>query len=119
MSKILVSTILSAAALSMAAGTPAVFPGGEQALQEYITANLIYPQPAKDNGIEGIVTLDFTVKADGSVGTIKVQRMIDPDLEQAAITLVRKMPAWTPATDDAGKAVDSTVTLPVTFSLGD
>lgn len=94
------------------------FPGGQEALEKYISENMKYPKPAQDNGIEGIVTVEFTVKADGSIGQIKIARMLDPDLEQEAIRLVKQMPAWTPA-DKGGRAVDQTVTLPVKFVLPD
>ncbi len=94
------------------------FPGGEEALATYLSENMKYPKPALDNGIEGVVTVEFTVKADGSIGQIKIVRMLDPDLEQEAIRLVKQMPAWTPA-DKGGQAIDQTVTLPVKFALPD
>ncbi len=117
-------TILSLAAafgltVGAAAQSPASFPGGKEAMEEYITTNLVYPSAARDNGIEGIITVDFTVKTDGTIGPIKIMRMVDPDLEQEAIRLVKSMPAWAPATDASGKPVASTVSLPITFSLGD
>lgn len=78
-----------AAALGISAGawavTPASFPGGAAAEKEYIAANLKYPQTAKDNGIEGVVCVQFTVKPDGSIGNIKIKRMVDPDLESESI----------------------------------
>ena len=43
--------------------------------------NLKYPEMARENGVEGVVTVIFTVKADGSIGNIKIKRMVDPDLE--------------------------------------
>ncbi len=111
-------TIISALGLSAAAMaiTPASFPGGEAAEKEYIAANLKYPQAAKDNGIEGVVSVVFTVKADGSIGNIKIKRMIDPDLESEAIRLVKQMPAWTPANDN-GTPVESTAETDISFSL--
>lgn len=102
-----------------AAQSPASFPGGDNALQEYVTENLVYPATAQANGIEGIVTLEVTVCPDGSIGPIKIKTLIDPDLEQEAIRLAKSMPAWTPATDASGRPVTSTVVIPVTFSLGD
>ena len=71
---------------------------------------------AKDNGIEGVVSVVFTVKADGSIGNIKIKRMIDPDLESEAIRLVKQMPAWTPANDN-GTPVESTAETEISFSL--
>lgn len=99
-----------------AADTKASFPGGIKAQNEFIAATLVYPQIAKDNGIEGVVTIIFTVKPDGSIGNIKVKRMVDPDLEAEAIRVVKKMPTWKPATKD-GVAVESVEEIPFTFSL--
>ena len=96
--------------------TPASFPGGEAAQEQYILVNLKYPQTAKDNGIEGVVAVVFTVKADGTIGNIKIKRMVDPDLENEAIRLVKQMPNWTPATDN-GTPVESTAEIDVPFTL--
>lgn len=109
-----------AAVLGVSAGalavTPASFPGGADAEQAYIIANLKYPQTARDNGIEGVVGVIFTVKVDGAIGNIKIKRMVDPDLEAEAIRLVKLMPAWTPASDN-GTPVESTAEVDVAFTL--
>lgn len=96
--------------------TPASFPGGADAEKAYIMANMKYPQIAKDNGIEGVVAVAFTVKVDGTIGNIKIKRMVDPDLEGEAIRLVKLMPAWIPA-DDNGVAVESVAEVEVPFEL--
>lgn len=95
---------------------PAQFPGGAEAMHTYITKNLKYPQMSINNGIEGVVTLRFLVKTDGSLNNITVIRLVDPDLEAEAIRLVKGMPAWAPATVE-GKPIDSESTLPITFTL--
>lgn len=100
---------------AMAADTPS-FPGGKEALDKFISTNLVYPQTSKSLGVEGVVTLQFIVNTDGSIGTIKVVRMIDPDLEQEAIRIVKKMPAWIPADKD-GVPVESTAEVSVPFVL--
>lgn len=99
------------------AATPASYPGGNDAMQKYISANMKYPAQAKDNGIEGDVPVAFTVKSDGSLGTIKIVRMVDPDLEQEAIRLVKGMPKWTPAKNDAGAPTESTAQITINFIL--
>ncbi len=58
----------------------------------------------------------FTVKADGSIGNIKIKRMVDPDLEGEAIRHVKQMPKWTPASDN-GTPVESTAEMNITFTL--
>ena len=98
------------------AGVSPEYPGGKDALNKYITTNLKYPDTAKANGIEGVVDVAFTVKADGTIGAIKIVRMVDPDLEQEAIRLVKGMPAWTPA-DQNGKPVDAQTQVQITFTL--
>lgn len=109
-----------AALLGMSAGawalTPAAFPGGEAAQEKYIAENLKYPAQAKENGIEGVVSVVFTVKADGSIGNIKIKRMVDPDLEGEAIRLVKNMPAWIPANDN-GSPVESVAETDIPFTL--
>lgn len=106
-----------AMAFAASAATKAEFAGGDKALTEYIAKNLKYPEMAKENGVEGVVTVMFTVKPDGSIGNIKIKRMVDPDLEQESIRLVKTMPKWTPATDDAGNAVESTAEVSIPFTL--
>lgn len=108
--------VVIAAGFSAMAITPASFPGGAEAQEQYIQMNLKYPTAAKENGIEGVVAVIFTVKTDGSIGNIKIKRMVDPDLENEAIRLVKQMPTWIPATDN-GKPVDSSAEVDVPFTL--
>lgn len=98
------------------AGPNPEYPGGDAALKEYISTNLKYPQAAIDNGIEGVVDVAFIVKADGSIGSIKIVRMVDPDLESEAIRLVKGMPAWTPA-DKNGQPIDAQTQVEINFVL--
>ena len=107
--------VLSCIVASAAVTAPA-YPGGDEALTTYITENLRYPSEAKENGIEGIVSVVFTVKLDGSIGNIKIKRMVDPDLESEAIRLVKGMPKWTPANND-GTPVESEASVDVKFTL--
>lgn len=111
-------TLLAALFITMAvnAATTPQYPGGQQALDAYIASNLKYPAAAKDNGIEGAVDVAFTVKADGTIGTIKIVRMLDPDLEAEAIRLVKSMPKWTPA-EENGTPVDAPTQIQINFVL--
>lgn len=82
----------------------------------YISENLQYPENPKELGIEGVVSVSFTVKADGTIGNIKINRSVDPDLESEAIRLVKKMPKWIPA-EENGTPVDSQAEMEVSFTL--
>lgn len=103
-------------AISAVALTPPSFPGGEAAMEEYIATNMKYPATAKENGVEGVVGVTFVVKVDGSIGNIKIKRMVDPDLESEAVRLVKGMPAWTPANDN-GVAVEQPADINISFTL--
>ena len=92
------------------------FPGGNQALFEFIAENLKYPQEAIDNQTEGRVILQFVVDKEGKVGHIQVVRSIDKMLDQAAIDVVRTLPDWKPGMQD-GQPVNVRYTLPIAFKL--
>lgn len=104
------------AVTAMAADTAPAYPGGDEAMNKFIKENLKYPAEAKANGIEGVVNVGFIVKADGTIGSIKITRMVDPDLEQESIRLVKMMPKWTPGTHD-GAPVDSQAQVAIPFTL--
>lgn len=92
------------------------FPGGEEALKNYLAENIQYPPMAVEMGIEGVVTVEFMVRADGSIGEAKIVRMVDPDLEDEALRIVKSMPRWNPASKD-GVPVDTWFSLPIKFIL--
>lgn len=92
------------------------FPGGDEALMEYLKKNLKYPSIAQDNGIQGRVIVQFVVNKDGSIVEPQVIRSVDPSLDKEAIRVVSAMPKWTPGRQ-RGKPVRVRFTLPVTFRL--
>lgn len=109
-------TIVTVSLGAFAEKTDPSFPGGEKALDEFISTNLKYPEIAKENGVEGVVNVGFNVKIDGSIGAIKIIRLVDPDLEQESIRIVKLMPKWIPATVD-GKPVEAPAEVAVPFIL--
>lgn len=92
------------------------FPGGEAALMQFIKKNLKYPAFAAENGIQGRVTLSFTVEKDGSIANIEVMRSPAEELSKEAIRVVSSMPKWKPG-KQRGKPVRVKYVLPVTFRL--
>ena len=88
------------------------FPGGEAALMKYIQSNLNYPE----GGATGTVIAQFVVKADGSIGEVKVVRSIEESLDKEAVRLIKSLPKFTPGRQD-GQAVAVWYTLPVRFKL--
>ncbi len=93
-----------------------VYPGGEEAMIQFIQENLKYPVRAKDNQTEGKVVLTFVVDESGAIKDIKVLRDIGDGCGQAAIDVIKKMKPWNPGKQN-GKSVQVQFTLPVDFSL--
>lgn len=92
------------------------FPGGQDALLEYLAKTIQYPQIAKENGIKGRVTCSFIVNKDGSISNAEVIRGVDPSLDKEALRVINTMPNWIPA-KQGGKVVRVRYTVPVTFNL--
>ena len=92
------------------------FPGGQSAMARFIGKNLIYPEAAKKENIEGKVIVEFTVSADGKLKNIQVKRGIGYGCDEAAIAAVEKMPDWIPAEID-GKKVAAQMVLPINFVI--
>lgn len=103
-------------ALSGYADNKPSFPGGDAALQEYLAKNTRYPESAKENGIEGIISVGFVVLPDGRLQEVKVIRFVDPDLEKEAVRVVVAMPAWIPAEKD-GTPIEAPAKVDVPFLL--
>jgi len=94
----------------------AEFPGGDAARLAFLRDNIKYPVVAQENGIQGRVTCQFVVNADGSIVDIVVLRGLDPSLDKEAMRVIGLMPKWKPG-KQRGKAVRVKFTLPVTFRL--
>lgn len=92
------------------------FPGGEPALLKYIADNLIYPEIAARNCIEGRVSCKFTIKEDGSVGNVRIIKSADPSLDDEAMRVIYSMPKWIPG-EQRGKKVAVEYSIPVMFRL--
>ena len=94
------------------------YPGGNEAMQEYIKSNKRYPQEAMDRGIAGRVIVQFTVDSTGCVCKERVVKSIDSQLDGEAIRLIRNMPRWKPGAF-WGRPWNVRFTLPITFTLPD
>ncbi|MCR5065431.1 MAG: energy transducer TonB [Bacteroidales bacterium] len=92
------------------------YPGGEEALYEYLGKNIQYPEMARDNGITGTVVIKFVVEKDGSITKASILREIGGGCGKEALRIVNSMPKWKPGMQ-SGKAVRTEFTLPVQFQL--
>lgn len=94
----------------------ASYPGGYDALMEFLAKNIQYPEKAKKMGVKGKVFVTFIVEKDGSISDIKVLRDIGYGCGEEVIRVIKLMPKWKPA-KQRGKAVRQQFNLPVSFNL--
>ena len=97
---------------------PPQFPGGDAALINFLNANIVYPQQAAQDKVEGKVIVQFTVKKTGKIDDVKVLRSVRKDLDDEAVRVVKMMPDFIPAKQD-GEVTDMPYTIPVSFKLFD
>lgn len=92
------------------------YPGGIEAMNQFIKGNTIYPKTMKDKGIKGKVYVQFNVLADGSLADFNAIRSPHEELTVAAIKAAKKMPNWIPGEKD-GKKIKVLMTLPIDFNM--
>jgi len=92
------------------------FPGGNQALKQFIATNLNYPKSLQSQNVQGKVYVRFLVTAQGQVQKVTVLRKIYPALDAEAVRVIRSLPEWIPAYK-GGSPVAMWQTLPVTFMI--
>lgn len=94
----------------------AEFPGGIQALMQWLSMNVRYPEDAMKNDAQGRVIVKFVVNPDGSISDPTVLKSVEPSLDQEAIRVVMAMPKWE-AAENNGQKVASYFNLPIAFKL--
>lgn len=121
-----------------------LFPGGDAAMQQYISQHIRYPNIAIENDAEGTINVEFFVEENGSITNVKALESspasgksdivvtayrqvnsnisaLDKDegyraLQESSKELIRGMPLFEPGRKQ-GKAVRTKVTLPITYQL--
>lgn len=90
------------------------FPGGLEAMQDYIQKNLSYPKWAIENGVKGKVVMSFVVMPDGSIELSEIEKGIGFGCDEEALRVVNEMPKWKPGIQN-GKKVAVKLILPIRF----
>ena len=92
------------------------FPGGDQAMMDFVAKNVQYPEEAKEKEISGRVLVGFIVEKDGSISDVKVVKGIGGGCDEEAVRVVKAMPKWKPG-KEKGKPVRVSYMMPFTFKL--
>ena len=120
----------------------AVFPGGDEAMKNYLAENIKYPELAMKYDAEGSVITCFNVDKDGNVKDVtyndckitwintteiaKETEAVQKDLKQLITTMfaeeaarvIREMPKWSPAVFGS-KTVSTKYIVPIIYTIPD
>lgn len=88
----------------------------EVRMLQHIYSNLKYPDAAKQQNIQGVVTARFTVEASGKVSNPKIQKGIGGGCDEEVIRLINEMPVWDPG-KTGGVAQPADYVMSIKFSM--
>lgn len=94
------------------------YPGGVQAMMQFLSDNIKYPKDAQEKAIEGRVICQFIVEKDGSIVEVTIASSSgNASLDKEAIRVVQSMPKWKPGLQK-GEPVRVKFTVPINFHFG-
>jgi len=89
-------------------------------VREFVYENLVYPESAKKNKVEGTVVVQFIIYEDGTINDINVVKDIGhgcgEEVERLIVLMQDMDQKWTPG-KHKGQKVKVMYTLPVRFHL--
>ncbi len=94
------------------------FPGGMEALLNYVKSNIKYPEDARNAKIEGRVVVEFFVDQEGNPCEFEVKRKVHSSLDSEAIRVLNSMPKWKPGMQ-RGRPVRTRYTVSIAYFLSD
>ena len=83
-------------------------------IQAFINQNIVYPDSAREKGVEGVVVVRFVVTEEGKITSPELIRNIGAGCGAEALRVVGMMPDFRPALKN-GKPVETKMTLPIRF----
>jgi len=101
---------------SNASKTPAVFLGEPRGVTQYLKDNILYPDDAFKNKVEGKVLVQITINEDGNVKNPTIVKGLGYGCDEEVVRVVSEMPNWQPAKVNQNPVKKSYI-LTVTFSL--
>ncbi len=90
------------------------YPGGNQAMMEFLAKNIRYPTQAKKLDVKGFVLVNAIIEKDGTIKYVKVRKDIGGGCGEEAVRVIKLMPTWTPG-ENKGETVRVSVPINVGF----
>lgn len=94
----------------------ASYPGGVNAMNQFLAKNIQYPKDALANKIEGTVYAHIYVDQSGNREDVEFPNPLGYGLEEEVLRVIKSMPKFIPA-EDQGEPVKTKLILPVKFYL--
>ena len=92
------------------------YKGSTSALYKFLGNNIKYPIDARQQGIEGIVYIQFVIEKDGSIKDIELIKTADTLLNEEALRVLGLMTKWEAGKLD-GEKVRSIYMIPIKFDI--
>lgn len=92
------------------------FPGGREAMLQFLAKNTKYPTRAQLTKAEGLVMMQVTIDKTGKLKDIKAAYSDSPLLETEPLRVLKQMTTWEPAKNN-GVPVASTYLFPFMFNM--
>lgn len=90
--------------------------GEIQDFNVWVVNNFKYPEEAIKQNITGKILVEFVVKADGTVSSVKTLKSPSPILTAEVERVVKSSPKWQPG-EANGKKVNVKLTLPIGLAI--
>lgn len=83
-------------------------------LKDWVYKYVSYPESSLNQGVEGVVDVEFVVNQSGEIEDIKILKSVDDAIDAEVVKVIKASPKWTPATI-GGKRVKVKIALSVEF----
>lgn len=94
------------------------YPGGQQALLQYVGRSTRYPKVALKKHQQGKVFVTFVVDETGHVRYARIKKGVSPELDAEALRVMNGLARFEPGQQN-GETVPVYFTVPVTFAIND
>ena len=92
--------------------------GGSHLFTQWVKERQVYPRKALESGIQGRVTIRFTISETGKLKHVEVISGVHKSLDRASLRIVKSSAGlWTPGKDHDCKPCSTTYMFPVIWQL--
>ncbi|MBT3302407.1 MAG: TonB family protein [Bacteroidetes bacterium] len=75
---------------------PPQFKDGDSGRNKFLWKNIQYPDLERDNGIQGLVVVEFVVNKNGNIQDVAIKKGITPNINKEVLRIIGLMSDWEP-----------------------